>query len=359
MERLFLLTSRTRGFPTWARYGATTLLVLLCLGLRFLIFGPGAGFSFLLFFPAVILAGIVFDHGTGIYASLLSSVLAVYFFIEPVGSFDLSGPNFLAVLVFLGITLFTAVLLEALHGTLRKLITERQKLAAANSQLQGVAETRATLLSEAVHRARNDLQRLAATLHVQGLLSGEPAARQALADASDRITALARINTRLDLHRPDGDPEVDSKGFIDGLVEDLRDTFVGLRPIALASSVEAHVISMARAVPLGLIVNELVVNALKYAFPGDAEGRVHVRFQRSGDEDVLSVEDDGIGLDPAAPAQGTGLGTQIIRSLAAQLGGQARTGPARSSGNRPGVRWTICFPVAGQDPGQSSDTVTA
>jgi two-component sensor histidine kinase len=345
MERLFLLTSRSRGFPTWARYGATTLLVLLCLGLRLLIFGPGPGLSFLLFFPAVILAGIVFDHGTGIYASLLSAVLAVYFFIEPVGSFDLTGSNFLAVLVFLGITLFTAVLLEALHVALRNLITERQKLAEANAELQGVAETRATLLSEAVHRARNDLQRLAATLHVQSLLSGEPAARQALTDASDRITALARINTRLDLHRPDGDPEVDSRGFIDGLVEDLRDALVGLRPVELASSVEAHVVSMVRAVPLGLIVNELVVNALKYAFPDDMEGRVHIHFRRIGDEDVLSVEDNGIGYDPAAPAQGTGLGTQIIRSLAAQLGGQARIGPARSDGNRPGARWTICFPV--------------
>jgi two-component sensor histidine kinase len=182
-------------------------------------------------------------------------------------------------------------------------------------------------------------------LHVQSLLSGEPAARQALTDASDRITALARINTRLDLHRPDGDPEVDSRGFIDGLVEDLRDALVGLRPVELASSVEAHVVSMVRAVPLGLIVNELVVNALKYAFPDDMEGRVHIHFRRIGDEDVLSVEDNGIGYDPAAPAQGTGLGTQIIRSLAAQLGGQARIGPARSDGNRPGARWTICFPV--------------
>jgi two-component sensor histidine kinase len=246
----------------------------------------------------------------------------------------------------LGITLFTAVLLEALHTALRNLITERQKLAEANSELQGVAEAKATLLSEAVHRARNDLQRLAATLHVQSLLSDAPGARQALTDASERITALARINTRLDLHRPDGHAEVDTKGFIDGLIEDLGDGLVGLRPIAVTCSVESHVISMARAVPLGLIINELVVNAIKYAFPGDMGGRVDIRFQRIGADDVLSVEDDGIGFDPASPAQGTGLGTKIIRSLAGQLGGQARTGPALSGGNRPGTRWTIRFPVA-------------
>jgi two-component sensor histidine kinase len=140
---------------------------------------------------------------------------------------------------------------------------------------------------------------------------------------------------------------VDSKGFIDGLVEDLRDGVVGLRPIALVSSAEAHVVPMARAVPLGLIINELVLNVLKYAFPDDMEGKVQIRFGRVEDDYVLSVEDDGIGFDPAAPPRGTGLGTQIVRALTAQLGGQARVEPALSHAHRPGVRWAMQFPVAG------------
>src|SRR5688500_15936836 len=106
MERLFSLTARSRSLPTWARYGATTLLVLACLVLRLLMFGSEPGLPFLLFFPAVILAGIVFDHGTGIYASLLSAALAVAFLIEPVGSFDLAGSDLLALVLFIAITLF-------------------------------------------------------------------------------------------------------------------------------------------------------------------------------------------------------------------------------------------------------------
>lgn len=348
LERLFLLTVCSRGLPIWARYGATTLLVLACLGLRWWLFGPEAGLPYLLFFPAIILAGLIFDRGTGIYASLLSALLAVWLFIEPIGLVHVGGAtDLLALLVFLGIALFTAFLLEALHAALRRLAEERASLAAANAELAGSAEQKGTLLSEAVHRARNDLQRLAATLHLQAGVAEEPAARQALNEASDRITALARINTRLDRHRDDGQPEVDIRGFLEGMVEDLRDGVVGLRPIALMVSAEAHTMSMARAVPIGLIVNELIGNALKYAFPDDQEGRLEVGFQRIGDEFLLTVEDNGVGFDPAAAPQGSGLGSRISRALAGQLGGNLTSAPTAPASNRPGVRWTMRFPATG------------
>lgn len=69
MERLFLLSARSRALPVWVRYGATTFLVIVCLVLRLWIFGTRPGLPFLMFFPAVILAGLVFDRGTGIYAT--------------------------------------------------------------------------------------------------------------------------------------------------------------------------------------------------------------------------------------------------------------------------------------------------
>jgi two-component sensor histidine kinase len=348
LERLFLLTARSRGMPIWARYGATTLLVLACLGLRWSLFGPEARLPFLLFFPAIILAGLVFDRGTGIYASLLSALLAVWLFIEPTGLVRVAGTtDLLALLVFLGIALFTAFLLEALHVALRSLGEERASLATANAELAASAQQKGTLLSEAVHRARNDLQRLAATLHLQAGVAEEPAARQALNEASDRITALARINTRLDRHRDDGQPEVDIRGFLEGMVDDLRDGVVGLRPIALVVSAEAHAMPMARAVPIGLIVNELIGNALKYAFPDDQEGRLEVGFQRVGGEFILTVEDNGVGYDPAATPQGSGLGSRISRALAGQLGGSLTAAPAAPAINRPGVRWTMRFPAIG------------
>jgi two-component sensor histidine kinase len=341
-----MLTGRLRGWPLWARWGAATLLVLACLGVRLLVLGSQPGVPFLLFLPAVIIVAVAFGQSTGIYASLLSAILALYYLIEPAGSFALTADGGLALTMYLSLALVSTMLIDAHYGALCRLVTETQKLIEANSELKKVAEARATLLSDAVHRARNDLQRLAATLHVQASSSSASDARQAFLDASERVATLARINARLDLHRPDGEAEVDSKGFVDGLVEDLRNGFVGLRPIAVVCSVEGHVVPLARAVPLGLIINELVVNVLKYAFPGDMQGRVQIGFERAGNEETLLVEDDGIGFDPAAPPQGTGVGTQIVRSLAAQLGGRAEMAPASPGAHRPGVRWIMRFPVA-------------
>ncbi|SDC90504.1 sensor histidine kinase [Belnapia rosea] len=346
MERLFLLSARSRGLPVWVRYVATTLIVVVCLLLRLWIFGHQPGLPFLMFFPAVILVGLAFDRGTGVYAALLSGLLSVWFLVEPTGSLGIDkASDLLALILFLAIALFTAFVMEALHVALRRLAQERQGLAIANAELADMAKARGTLLSEAVHRARNDLQRLAATLHLQAGAVQEASARRALQDASSRIMALARINARLDEHRNDGHAVVQSRGFLEGLAQDLREAAVALRPIALAVQAEDHAVPMARAVPIGLIVNELVGNALKYAFPDEMDGRVSVQFRRDGEDFVLAVEDNGIGLDPAKPPQGSGLGTRISRALAGQLGGGIEAIAATPGGNRPGLRWTMRFPA--------------
>jgi two-component system, sensor histidine kinase PdtaS len=351
MERLFLATIRSRGLPVWARYGTTTLLVLACLQFRLWLLPPDGGVPFLMFVPAVVLAGVIFDRGTGIYASLLSAVLAVVFFVKRTSPLQIAEPSdMIALLVFLGITLFTAFILEALHTAFHSFALQRVDLDAANAQLRHVAEEKATLLSEAVHRASNDLQRLAASLSLQAKKTTEPAARQALREALDRVLALARINQRLDRHRDDGQADVDSKGFIEGLAEDLRQGAVGMRPLTLCAVAESHVLPMAQAVPIGLIINELVTNALKYAFPEEAEGTITIGLRREGSDFVVLVEDDGVGFDPAAPPHGSGLGTRISRSLARQLGGHLEAAPAAPGANRPGMRWIIRLPTSSPEP---------
>lgn len=347
MERLFLLSVRSRGLPVWVRYGATTLLVLACLGFRLWLLGHGPGMSFLLFLPVVILAGLFFDRGTGVYAALLSSACLVWCVFQPPGSFAIIEPaDFVSLVIFLATSLSTAMLMEALHVALHRLEAERRNLAVANAALAQVAEARGTLLSEAVHRARNDLQRLAATLHLQAGGLENAGAREALQTASGRIMALARINARLDRHRTDGEAVVHSRGFLEGLVQDLREAAADLRPVALLVEAEDHAVPMARAVPIGLVVNELVGNALKYAFPGEMDGRVQVLFRREAEDFLLVVEDNGVGLDPGAPPPSSGLGTRISRALAGQLGGSLAQAPASPGANRPGLRWSMRFPAA-------------
>jgi two-component sensor histidine kinase len=162
------------------------------------------------------------------------------------------------------------------------------------------------------------------------------AAREALREAAQHALALARVHSRLN---PDdsgpGEGEVgmvDTHDFITGLCADLDASQVGegLRPVALIAEAETHVLDAERAVPLGLVLNEAVTNAMKYAFPEERAGTVQVRFRRDDGHFVLTVADDGIGLPaegdlenapPAMPAGGAGLGTRLLRSLAAQLRG--------------------------------------
>jgi two-component sensor histidine kinase len=98
---------------------------------------------------------------------------------------------------------------------------------------------------------------------------------------------------------------------------------------------------MEQAVPLGLILNELLTNALKYAFPAEREGTISVRLERSGGELCLFVADDGVGLAEnggeggGAPA---GMGQRLVRSLTQQLGGRV------SIDSRPGEGTRCTFP---------------
>jgi K+-sensing histidine kinase KdpD len=277
MERLFTITASTRAFPAWARYAATTTLVGSALALRLVVFGEGPGYPFLLFFPIVVLAGVLFDRGTGIYAALLSSLLAVWFFVPRRGGLEFeTATDLLAAAIYLSITLFVAFLMEALHVAFAAVTQSRQRLAAdaaaladANRRLASSDAEKETLLREAIHRSRNDLQRLAATLHLQ-IAAADPttSAREALGEAAARIQALARVKGRLEQHWH-ADSVLNSGAFLAGLSEDLREVTIGLRPITLRVQAEAHDIPIGRAIALGLIVNELVVNAAKYAFPDD------------------------------------------------------------------------------------------
>ena len=112
----------------------------------------------------------------------------------------------------------------------------------------------------------------------------------------------------------------------------------GIRPIAVEVDADRVETRSQLATRIGLIVNELVTNALKHAFPDERGGTVSVRLRRTGDELTLTVEDDGIGC-PDAPAEG--LGSRIVRLLVQQLRGHM----TRELAN-PGCRVTIVIPAA-------------
>ena len=179
--------------------------------------------------------------------------------------------------------------------------------------------SRDVLLSEIQHRVRNSLSLVTSFLNLQAADAGDPAVRDALAKASGRVLAIARLHDRL--YRLENLREVDLGECLSDVARGVEaqagapanvDLVVDVAPLAVAGTV---------AFPVGLIVNELLTNAYKYGFPGNRAGRIRLGLDRSGGLAHVTVADTGIGYPRGARA---GLGTRVTRALARQIGGTLR-----------------------------------
>jgi two-component sensor histidine kinase len=231
--------------------------------------------------------------------------------------------DLVAMMVFLASGLMTAVMGGALHKALFR-------LAAAYERIQASENQKALLLDEITHRFKNDLANLTAILRLQAKDVSDPLARRELMIASDRVNVLSRVHQRLN-----GSPDntwVDVREFLSELCKDLQLATVGTRAITLRTQLEQVELSFETAISLGLIVNELVQNAVKYAFPDDRPGLIDVTLDRSGDALRLTVADHGIGTATPSSAS-SGLGQRLVASFAQQLGGtfEVRSDQGRSA----------------------------
>jgi two-component sensor histidine kinase len=187
-----------------------------------------------------------------------------------------------------------------------------EQLRASNARLE-------TLLREVNHRVANSLQLVSALVQMQSNNLADDSAKLALQDTQRRIAAIGQVHRRL--YTTDDVESVDMRDYLGALVEELAETWSSKEsPRALRLAAEPIRLPTDRAVSLGVIVNELVSNACKYAYAPDASGEIRIELSREGDNFfVLAVEDDGCGLPAGAQPRGTGLGTRVIRAMAQSL----------------------------------------
>jgi two-component sensor histidine kinase len=155
--------------------------------------------------------------------------------------------------------------------------------------------------------------------------SGE--GKAALERVSHRISALGQLYSKLS--KANTVEAVDAATYLDELCRDLIASVhkEGGTSIVLKTDIESELLPTDRAITIGLMVNELVTNAVKYAFPGDTKGTVLVTLKRAPGELRLTVADNGQGVDPRRAD--SGLGGRLVEGFAQQLGGQLK----RESGN--------------------------
>jgi two-component sensor histidine kinase len=218
---------------------------------------------------------------------------------------------------------------------------------AARDRYAALAAERELLLREVNHRVGNSLQIIASLLHLQAS-SADDHIKAALTNAMGRVAAVAQVHRKLytshDLQR------VMLDQYLEGLLEDLRRSAEGEKLTQLTLKAEPLEIDPDRAVAIGIIVNELVINALKYAYP-DGSGPIHVEASRSGETIVIAVADHGVGLATSPAPGSTGLGRRIVDAMAAKLNAQLKL-DSGATGTR--VSLSLPFEREAKAPKQSA-----
>jgi PAS domain S-box-containing protein len=210
----------------------------------------------------------------------------------------------------------------------------------AQRALERALKEKTALLSEVHHRVKNNLQVMSSLLSLQAHACAEPEARAVLVDSQRRVTTMGLTHQLLYEH---GDlSHVDLADYLDRLVRLVLETLEpGSQRIALLLDLAPATLVLRRCVPFGLLVNELVTNAVKHAYPDGRAGLLRLRLHHQpGRRLLLSVCDDGVGLpDDYQSRARASLGGQLIAVLAEQIGASVQI--SRSSG----TTFDVTFPM--------------
>ncbi|WP_206659458.1 histidine kinase dimerization/phosphoacceptor domain -containing protein [Hansschlegelia zhihuaiae] len=191
------------------------------------------------------------------------------------------------------------------------------------------------LIGEVNHRVQNSLQLVSSFLALQGRSSNQPGLAPALEEARRRLTAVALVHRRL--YRSDQVEAIDLARYVEELVADVVQSLGDGWARALSLNLAPVLIPTDRAISLGLVLTELMINATKYAYGGEP-GPIEVTIDEHAGKIRLTVADKGVG----APAQGArrGFGSRMMEALVKQIGGEMTR-----TDNRPGLRVTFTAPA--------------
>ncbi|MCB0768683.1 MAG: sensor histidine kinase, partial [Flavobacteriales bacterium] len=174
-----------------------------------------------------------------------------------------------------------------------------EQLAQKNAVIEQALKEKELLLREIHHRVKNNLQVISSLLSIQSRGITDLKAREAVRDSRDRVKSMALIHQ--DLYKEDDLTGIDLPTYVNKLARSLVSSHqLAPEQITLSTNVEPLVLDVDTAIPLGLILNELLTNALKYAFPEGRPGRLWITIREANDQLHVEVRDDGVGYDPNA-----------------------------------------------------------
>ena len=213
-----------------------------------------------------------------------------------------------------GIAGLLAVLLFVGYLSYRSRTKSNKLLAAKNAENE-------LLLKEIHHRVKNNLEVVSSLLELQSAQINDPNTREAMQEGQNRVQSIGIVHQKL--YQGENLGAIEMKDYFINLSESILDSFGADKRVQVECAMDKLNIDIDTAVPLGLIVNELLTNTLKYAFPDGRDGKVQIKLEKRKDGILqLQVSDNGVGK--SGITYGTGFGGQLVALLTRQLSGTMR-----------------------------------
>jgi chemotaxis family two-component system sensor kinase Cph1 len=216
----------------------------------------------------------------------------------------------------------------------RRLSEVNRELSATIADNEVLIEQKDYLIKEVHHRVQNSLQLVSAFLRLQSRSVGDPVLTGHLAEAQRRLSAVAMVHRRL--HTDEHIQSVDLSRYLADLCSEIRSTMDDLWGDKLTLELAPILISTDRAINVGLILTELVINANKYAY-GGSPGPIAIALEQHRNRFCLVVSDCGTGVS----SSGNGFGSRMLTAMVSHL-----SGTMERSDNNPGLRVTVTAPIA-------------
>jgi PAS domain S-box-containing protein len=194
------------------------------------------------------------------------------------------------------------------------------------------------LLREIHHRVKNNLQVISSLLSLQSAGLSDQVAISMNLESQNRIRSMALIHEKL--YQSGSLSRIDFGGYLESLTGVIQRSYTADKQVSVSIDVKDVLLTIDTAIPCGLIINELLTNALKYAFQGRDTGKIRVHMALAGPNYELTVEDDGVGIADRQILEKTStLGLKLVTGLVRQLNGRIEMT------SMPGTKFTIVFPL--------------
>ena len=201
-------------------------------------------------------------------------------------------------------------------------ITDRKR---SDERMRASLKEKEVLLKEIHHRVKNNLQVISSLLNLQSNQIKDKEAAQVFRDSQSRVKAMSLVHERL--YQSSDLASINFAGYVQDVTRHLLRSYQsGPRGVKLKMDVDPLAFNIDTAIPCALIINELVSNSMKYAFPNGMEGEICIRLKQTEGEDLhLCISDNGVGFPPDLDWEQTdSLGLQLVRSLTDQLNGNIK-----------------------------------